>query len=293
MSSLNINTDLVRGLIADQFPQWSGLPVREVVPNGWDNRTFRLGDDKSIRLPSAERYVAQVEKEHRWLPIIAAGLRLPIPIPLAMGKPSDDYPWLWSVYGWIEGEVATSDRIGDMPLFALSLGEFLRDLRGIGTSGAPIPGVGNFYRGGDLSVYDAETREAIGMLDGKFDLDAAVLSRVWGTALASSWHETGVWIHGDVSSGNLLVRDGELAAVIDWGGMAVGDPACDLAIAWTMFDAGSRAVFRDTLDLDDATWERGRGWTLWKALIILSGISETNAVEAERSLETAREILAD
>lgn len=293
MSTFVISTSLVENLIADQFPEWSDLPVREVLPNGWDNRTFRLGDEMSVRLPSAERYVPQVEKEQCWLPILAPQLSIPIPSPIALGKPALNYPWHWSIYDWLEGETATPDRIEDMSTFAASLGGFLRELREVDRDGGPIPGEGNFYRGGDISVYDPQTREAISLLEGKFELNADDLTRAWNTALSSSWSDNPVWFHGDVSSGNLLVRNGELAAVIDWGGSAVGDPACDLAIAWTMFDVDSRDVFRRTLGVDDATWERGRGWTLWKALITLSGMSETNAVEAERALETVREILSE
>lgn len=289
----NINTALVETLIADQFPQWSGLRVREVLPNGWDNRTFRLGDEMSIRLPSAERYVAQVEKEQRWLPVLARQLPLAIPTPLETGEPSDDYPWRWSVYSWIEGETAVADRIKDMPEFARDLSGFLSALHGIDTTGAPSAGQHNFYRGGALSVYDGETRRAIEISKQNSDLDTEAFTDIWDIALSSTWQDLPVWIHGDVSSGNLLVRDGELSAVIDFGGLAVGDPACDLSIAWTMFDDASRRAYRERLDLDDATWARARGWTLWKALIIISGISDSNAAEAKTSLRTVERILLD
>jgi aminoglycoside phosphotransferase (APT) family kinase protein len=287
----NINVELVRRLVADQFPQWSELPVREVVPNGWDNRTFRLGDQMSVRLPSAERYTHQVQKEHRWLPVLAPMLPLPIPAPLSIGEPAAGFPWEWSVNGWIEGETVTRDRISDMNQFAGSLAKFLNQMQKIDSSDGPVSGPGNFFRGGDLAVYDDETRRAIALLDGR--LDGSLLSEVWDVALSSSWQGAPVWVHGDISQGNLLLKDGELVGVIDFGGSCVGDPACDLAIAWTLFDDESRDVFRDAIALDDATWARARGWTLWKALILFSGMSSTNAAEADHSRLTIDRILAD
>jgi aminoglycoside phosphotransferase (APT) family kinase protein len=291
--TVKIDSPLVRRLIASQFPQWRDMTVAEVLPNGWDNRTFRLGDQMSVRLPSAERYVAQVAKEHRWLPFLAAGLPLPIPVPLAKGEAGEGFPWQWSIYGWIEGEIATVGPVANLSGFAVDLAAFLRVLGRIDVSDAPSAGEHNFFRGGDLSVYDGESRQAIEVLENNSDLDTALVSEVWDTALDSAWSKPPIWIHGDVSSGNLLVRDGRLSGVIDFGGMAVGDPACDLAIAWTMFDGDSRQSFRDGVDLDDSTWARARGWTLWKALIILSGVSETNAAEGELARRTIDRILAD
>ncbi len=291
--AFNIDTDLVRRLITSQFPRWSDLLITEVLPNGWDNRTFRLGDRMSVRLPSAERYVAQVEKEHRWLPVLAEKLPLRIPTPLEIGIPDEGYPWKWSVYGWIDGETANTERIDNMPRFARALSEILAALQSADTSGAPGAGTHSGHRGGDLSIYDDQTRKAIEIMDVESDLDKSLLTEIWDVALDSKWDKPPVWIHGDISSGNLLVRDGILSAVIDFGGIAVGDPACDLAIAWTMFEDKSRDTFRNRLGLDDATWARARGWTLWKALIILSGISETNAAEGEHSRQTVDRVLAD
>lgn len=290
-STPNIDADLVSRLVATQFPQWEDLAIKPVAAGGWDNRTFHLGDDMTVRLPSAAPYALQVEKEHRWLPRLAPLLPLPVPVPLAMGIPAENYPWHWSVYGWIEGETAKRERIASLSQFATDLAEFLVALQRIDATGGPAPGQHNFFRGGPLSVYDSETRKAIAALDGKIDTGTA--SAVWEAALASTWHGAPVWFHGDVSWGNLLVSKGRLSAVIDFGTSGVGDPACDLAIAWTLFEGDSRQVFRAGLPADAAMWARGRGWTLWKALITLAGHIDIDPVEVEKSRHVIDEVLAD
>jgi len=237
---VRIDAALVRRLIAAQFPPWADLPVRPVEAGGWDNRTFRLGPRMTARLPSAEPYALQVEKEHRWLPKLAPLLPLPIPVPLAKGAPAGGYPWQWSVYRWLEGEPASVGGIADLRRFATDLAEFLNALRRSDPTGGPPPGRHNFFRGGPLTVYDAETRQAIAALEGRVDTGAA--SAVWQAALGAKWDGSPVWFHGDVAAGNLLVEDGRLGAVIDFGTSGVGDPACDLAIAWTLF--GGRAGTR-------------------------------------------------
>jgi aminoglycoside phosphotransferase (APT) family kinase protein len=285
-----IDTDLVRRLVDTQFPQWRHLPVSPVAFGGWDNRTFHLGDGMTVRLPSAAPYSLQVEKEHRWLPRLAPFLSLPIPTPLAMGKPAQGYPWHWSVYRWIEGETAKTARITDLRAFAIALADFLVALRRIDPTGGPGPGQHNFYRGGPLTVYDGEARLAIAALEGRIDTQAATV--VWESALAATWHGSPVWFHGDVAWGNFLVVNGDLSAVIDFGTSGVGDPACDLAITWTFFEDDSREVFRRRIAFDDATWARGRGWTLWKALITVAG-HDSNQAEAARQRRVIDEVLAD
>ncbi len=262
-----ITAVLVSRLVAAQFPHWAHLPVTPVALDGWDNTTFRLGEDLSVRLPSADGYVAQVDKEHRWLPILAPHLPLPIPEPLAKGAPGRGFPRPWSVYRWLSGGHATVERVADLDRFATDLAGFLAALYEIDPAGGPAPGKHNFFRGGPLATYDSEAREAISALTGEVDTDAA--TEVWAAALAARWHGPSVWIHGDVTASNLLVVDGRLSAVIDFGCSAAGDPACDVTIAWTFFFGDSREAFRDRLPLDDGTWARGRGWALWKALITL------------------------
>lgn len=288
---IEIDATLVKQLIRTQFPQWAELPIAPVENGGWDNRTFHLGDSMSVRLPSAPHYVAQVEKEHRWLPVLGPQLPLPIPVPLARGTPGAGYPWPWSIYGWLDGKPAQADRINDLGRFAKDLAGFLSALRGIDTSDGPVPGAHNFHRGGSLTVYDAETREAIGKLTSK--IDAAAATEVWDRALTTSWHGPPVWVHGDVAASNLLVDEGRLCAVIDFGCAGVGDPSCDLVIVWTFLDSASRNLFRSAMGLDRATWERARGWAIWKALITLVRHRDANPIEAMKAVEIIRNVLDD
>jgi aminoglycoside phosphotransferase (APT) family kinase protein len=288
---VHIDVSLVRRLVTTQFPQWADLPIKPVEFGGWDNRTFHLGEHMTVRLPSAERYILQVEKEHRWLPRLAPLLPLPIPVPLAMGMPAEGYPWHWSVYRWLDGEIATIAHIADLREFASTLAHFLVALQRVDATGGPPPGKHNFFRGGPLTVYDGETRQALKALDGTIDTDAA--TAVWEAALAATWRGSPVWVHGDVSSGNLLVESGRLSAVIDFGSSGVGDPACDLYIAWTFLEGDSREAFRAALPLDRATWARGRGWTLWKALITLAEHININCVKAGEARRVIDEVLAD
>ncbi|NRP70663.1 hypothetical protein ILFOPFJJ_01544 [Ensifer psoraleae] len=288
---LNIDASLVGRLIAAQFPEWADLPIRPVEFDGWDNRTFHLGRHMTVRLPSAAPYALQVEKEQRWLPILAPRLPLPIPVPLAVGRAGEGYPWPWSVYEWREGEIATHAPVADLSAFAATLARFLVALEEIDATDGPAPGQHNFFRGGPLTVYDAETRRALVALEGRIDTDAA--RAVWEAALAATWHGAPVWFHGDVSSGNLLVENGRLSAVIDFGTSGVGDPSCDLSVAWTFFHGESREAFRAALPLDKATWARGRGWTLWKALIVLAELPGTDRLEVEKSRRVIEAVLAD
>jgi aminoglycoside phosphotransferase (APT) family kinase protein len=284
-----IDATLVGRLIRRQFPHWSGLPIAAAEPNGWDNRTFRLGPELLVRLPSADRYAAQVRKEHRWLPVLAPHLPLPIPFPVAMGEPDEGYPWNWSVYQWLGGTPASAARIVDLSEFAVVLARFLACLQKIDPSEGPPPGPHNFFRGGPLEIYDAETRKAIATVQSM--INAELATEVWETALATIWYGGPVWIHGDVAAGNLLVRDGRLAAVIDFGCSGVGDPACDLVIAWTFLSGQSREAFRLALPLDAGTWARGRGWALWKALITFAGNLQADQAAAATARRVIDEVL--
>ncbi len=285
-----IDAALARRLVDRQFPQWADLPIAAVEYDGWDNRTFRLGSELSVRLPSGEWYAEQVAKEQRWLPVLAPRLRLPIPCPVARGAPDAGFPYPWSVYRWIEGEIASHARVADLSGFATSLARFLTDLRRVDATGGPEPGRHNFFRGGPLATYEDEALAALEALGSEVPEAAR---RVWDDAMRTSWDRPPVWFHGDVSSGNLLVRGGRLAAVLDFGTSGIGDPACDTVIAWTFLSGPSRDRFRAELGVDAGTWSRGRGWGLWKALITLRGQLERDAPEAARLRREIARIVAD
>lgn len=282
---VEVSVAQVQRLIASQFPQWGHLPVRPVEPGGWDNRTFHLGESMSVRMPSAERYVAQVEKEHRWLPQVAPYLPQRIPRPLAMGDPGQGYPWVWSVYEWLAGDTADTAARGDRVRIAGELAEFLGALHAVDLPGdIPLAGAHNFYRGGELAVYDGETRAALDQLGAQ--VENGILRDLWEAALKTHWVPKPVWLHGDLSPTNLLVKEGRLSAVIDFGGLGVGDPACDLTIAWTYFSGESRRTFEDGLEVDEETWLRAKAWGVWKSLITLGDdeVGEEKAREAHRVL---------
>lgn len=253
---------------------------------------YRLGNDMAVRLPRIHWAVGQVEKERRWLPRLAPLLPLAVPVPLAKGDPGEGYPWNWSVYRWLEGENATIERIADPRRAATELARFVAALRRIDPTGGPPPGPHNSERGVPLSTRDARTRAAIASLQGTLDTDA--VTAAWEAALrAPVWRGAPVWLHGDLQSGNLLTAQGRLSAVIDFGCLGVGDPACDLQVAWNLLSAETRDVFRAVLAVDDATWARGRGWAMSVGLIALPYYQSTNPVLAGISRYAIDEALAD
>ncbi|OHB35250.1 MAG: hypothetical protein A2882_10680 [Phenylobacterium sp. RIFCSPHIGHO2_01_FULL_70_10] len=285
---VKVDEATVAALVADQFPQWARLPVTRVRPGGWDNRTFRLGADLLVRMPAAAHYIAQVEREQTWLPRLAPGLPLPIPAPVAVGAPGQGYPFPWSICAWIEGETVAAAEDLDHARLAQDLAGFLLALHAIDASDGPAAGPHNFHRGGDPAIYDGQTRAAVATLGDQIDGAAALA--LWDAALATRWERPPVWIHGDVAPGNLLVRDGRLAAVIDFGTCGVGDPACDLAFAWTVLDETARGTFRQRLALDDACWLRGQAWALWKALIVVASAPGVHAHERDLHLRVLQRL---
>lgn len=263
--AMRIDEQLAKKLISEQFPQWKRLSIQAVEQSGWDNRTFHLGNEMTIRLPSKEEYAPQILKEFQWLPKLAQAITsCPITTPLALGKPCHSYPWHWIINSWIEGNTLSVSQVRDMNQFAQSLGRFLTEFQSIDATGGPVAGPHNFYRGGALSAYDAEICQAIPKIQNKQERNIA--ERLWADALSSRWERVPVWVHGDLAAGNILIRNGELAAIIDFGQLAIGDPACDLAITWNFFTGESRELFRNTLSLDRNTWIRALGWTFWKTL---------------------------
>ncbi|MCX5129532.1 aminoglycoside phosphotransferase family protein [Streptomyces sp. NBC_00347] len=256
-----IDAALVRRLVDAQFPQWAGLPLKLLDPAGSDHVIYRLGRELSVRLPRGPGVAGQAAKEAEWLPRLAPHLPLAVPVPVALGRPGFGCPWPWSVSRWLDGEVATAGALADSPAAAAALARFLTALQRFTAPYLPAGAVPAHLTGAPRADRDRATRAAIAEVSGVFD--AVAMTALWEAALdAPGWDRPPVWFHGDFHTGNLLTVDGRLSAVIDFGGLGLGDPARDLTIAFTLMSAPSRAVFRDALGVDDATWLRGRGWAL-------------------------------
>lgn len=289
MHTDEVETDasLVCRLLKGQFPQWADLPIKRVESAGTDNAIYRLGDDMAVRLPRIHWAIEQVAKEHQWLPKLAPLLPLDIPAPLAKGAPGEGYPWDWSVQRWLEGDNATIEAPADLRQAATDVAQFVAALQRIDPTDGPPAG-----RGVPLLLRDAAMRAAIAAVDGLLDTDA--VTSAWEVALqAPQWDRPPVWVHGDLLPGNLLVEQGRLSAVIDFGGLGVGDPACDLMIAWNLFSGESREVFRAALGVDDATWARGRGHALSQAIIFISYYLDTNPAGVRNARRVVEEVLAE
>jgi aminoglycoside phosphotransferase (APT) family kinase protein len=285
-----INIELVQKLLKEQFPKWSAENVSPVEKQGWSNRTFRLGNNLLIRLPSANGYTSLIEKEQKWLPFLAKQLSLSIPKPIAQGEPSEIFPRPWSVYEWIEGETISENSPDDLDIIAHDLAVFLNSLDLVNTEAAPLAGKHNFYRGCSLKNYESDVFKALEILSNQ--IDTAEIHAIWEKATKHEWSKAPVWFHGDMSLGNILVKEGKLAAIIDFGSSAVGDPACDLAIAWTLFSGNNRKIFKETRKVDVHTWNRGCGWALWKALIVWSGI-DPNQTDRSKVESIIQDIVND
>jgi aminoglycoside phosphotransferase (APT) family kinase protein len=274
-----VDAALVRQLLADQLPRWAHLPLRRVPGAGTDNWLVRLGDDKVVRLPRHPGAVDDVAKEQRWLPYLAPHLPTSIPTPLAAGAPGRGYPWPWSVYDWLDGEHPT---VGDDRL-AEDLAGFVRELQAI-----PAPAdAPTSYRGGRLADRDDDVRESLPRCTGLVDVDRATAA--WEEILVLPDRESSrAWFHGDLKPDNLLTTRGRLSAVLDFGGVAAGDPAVEQIVAWSLLDARPRETFRRALGGDDLTWARGRGWALAIAVVALGYYRDTNpglAATSSRQLE--------
>ena len=289
MHADDIATDvaLVRRLLAAQFPQWAALPLAPVASAGTDNALYQLGDDLAVRLSRIAGAVGQIAKEHRRLPRLAPQLPLAIPVPLAQGTPAKGYPPPWSVYRWLAGAEATRARIPDPRVLAMELAVSIAALQRIDPTAGPPSS-----RGVPLAARDTTVRSALAALDGLIDTGAA--RAAWGLALrVPVWSGPPVWSHGDLQAGNLLLAQGRLSAAIDFGCLGVGDPACELIVAWNLLPPDARAVFRATLAVVDATWARGRGWALSIALIALPCYRHTNPLVAEQSRRTIAAALTE
>ncbi|MFD9389970.1 aminoglycoside phosphotransferase family protein [Streptomyces sp. NPDC060000] len=284
---VGLDAPLVSRLVAAQFPRWAGLPVTRLASSGTENAMFRLGADKVVRLPRHPGAVESVAHEQHLLVRLGPELPVPAPVPLEQGGPGEGFPWPWSVYRWLDGRNPVAGALDEPEALAADLAAFVTALRGIETRGGPPN-----HRGGPLAGRDAPTRDALARLTGRIDTDA--VTALWEEALRAPGH-TGppVWAHGDLSPGNVLVEEGRLSAVIDFGSVGVGDPAVDLIVAWNLLPAPARGTFREAVGADDAEWARGRGWALSISLIQLPYYWETNPPLAENSRHVIKEILAE
>ena len=281
---------VVRRLLGAQFPEWATLPLERVATPGSDHVLYRLGSDLVVRLPRKEGVESQIDKERTWLPRLAPLVPCALPAPVAKGGPSRMYPFSWSVYTWLGGE-NPSEGV-PAPELARDLARFVTTLQSVDLPGGPVPGSENFGRGEPLARRDAATRAAIAQLDGL--LDARSVTAAWEHALGMPvWEGRPVWLHGDLTTENILVRGGRLAAVVDFGCLGVGDPACDLMVAWSLMTPQDRQVFRGEVGVDEATWARGRGWALSTALIALPYYGKTHPPRAANARYRIAEVLAD
>lgn len=282
-----IDAPLVRRLVAAQFPQWAGLPVERLASSGTENAMFRLGDDKVVRLPRHPGAVESVAHEQHWLARLGPLLSVAAPVPLERGVPGEGFFWPWSVYRWLDGRNPVAGAVEKPEALAADLGAFVAGLRRIDPQDGPAN-----HRGVPLVERDAFTRSAIAQLEGR--IDTAAVTALWEEALRVPGRTAPpVWAHGDLSPGNVLVADGRLTAVIDFGCVGVGDPAVDLIVAWNLLPASARATFREAVGADDAEWARGRGWALSVSLIQLPFYWETNPPLAENSRHVIKEVLAE
>ncbi|TDC78426.1 aminoglycoside phosphotransferase family protein [Streptomyces hainanensis] len=291
MHADEIETDpaLVRRLLAGQFPRWAELPIELVESYGTDNDIYRVGDRLAVRLPRVPGATGQGAREAEWLPRFAPRLPLAVPAPLGLGHPAEGYPFPWSVCEWLPGDTANGT-IDDLERAAVDLAAFVLALRQLDTTGAHPRPTGS--RGAPLAELDEGVRRSIAELGDRIDGPLAL--RRWKESLAAPVR-TGpeVWVHGDLLPGNLLVVDGRLSAVIDFGTLNVGDPACDLQPAWNSFEGASRRRFRAELGADDASWLRGRGWALAQAVIAMPYYWDTNPGMIRQTSHALRQVLAD
>ncbi len=285
-SPFDITLLLAKKLIASQFPEFAHLNIESVPVQGHDNRSFRLGSELLIRIPTAEAYALKVPKEQVLLPRLAPYVSVRIPEPVRMGLPCEDFPYPFSIYKWLEGTSANLLTINNEALeqLAFDLAEFLKELQNISTIEGPGPGQHNWWRGAPVSVYDQQARSQIAAL--KITKEAMPLLE---KAIRTQWEKPPVWIHGDFAIGNIVINDGKLSGVIDFGGLGVGDPACDLVIAWTFLKGKAREVFIREMNLDSDTWLRAKVWALWKATHELCAMEDKNSPDAQRQ----RQILAE
>ncbi|QLE78368.1 aminoglycoside phosphotransferase family protein [Francisella sp. Scap27] len=291
MKYQDVTLKLADKLIKNQFPEYSHLGLKSVEKQGHDNRTYKIGNDLLIRLPTAESYALKVPLEQDLLPKLAKYITTSIPTPIKMGVPSDDYPHPFSIYRWLDGRSANNITLDGQSLekLAFKLATFLKELQAITDLEGPGPGQHNYWRGDHISVYDSGARKQIANLADVIDSNSAL--KLWERACGTKWNKAPIWIHGDFAVGNILIKDDKLSGVIDFGCTAMGDPACDLVIAWTLFEGESRRIFIREMDHSNDTWLRARAWTLWKATFELCNIEDKNSPVARVQMKIIDQVI--
>jgi aminoglycoside phosphotransferase (APT) family kinase protein len=269
-------------MIREQYPQWAELPLTRMRPGGSDHIIYRLGDAMTVRFPRHSGAVDQARLEARWLPRLAGHLPLAIPTPIAVGEPYADYPWHWAVHRWLDGSAVTTEEFADSTDAVSVLTDFLAALRSFPVVGGPPA------RPLPLPQRDAATRSNIEAVSADFDSDE--LTRTWEAGLnAAPWAGRPLWCHGDFHAGNLLATGHKITAVIDFGGLSVGDPANDLLMAFTLFTPALRQTFRRSLQVDEPTWLRARAWALTTGLTAYTAYA---AIDPAIRKSTTRQIRA-
>jgi aminoglycoside phosphotransferase (APT) family kinase protein len=288
---VDISAGLVRRLVAEQFPRLSVLPLAEFHSTGTVNAIYRLGDELYVRLPRVRRWASGLEREWRWLPLLASSLTLRVPEPIVMGAPSSEYPFSWAVFRWIKGQTYSRDSIGDERQAAADLARFIIELR---TKGDQLSAERETPFAGRPTLAEQDA-DVTSWIEQSGDLiNGAAVTAAWQDALKTpAWDGTPTWIHGDLVPPNLLVRDGRVYAVIDFGATGLGDPATDLIPAWSAFGQAARTIFRDLVGADDCTWRRGRGIALGQAVGLVPYYVATNPALSELGRKMLEEILTD
>lgn len=286
-NEFTVDEDLVISLLKQQYPDLLKFSISKIKHYGTDNAIFRIGKEYVIRLPRFNCAAKQIEKEQIWLPKFEGLLPFKIPVPIKVGNPSEEFPYYWYVYDWIQGVDAYSKPPSDFNQVAKDLALFIKALWEVATDNAPLS-----RRGLPLNTQDKLVCEAISSL--KDTIDTNTISNIWQECLSvSNWNKPPVWLHADLLPSNLLLKNGKIHAVIDFGLTGIGDPACDLIPAWCLLDSNSRIIFKEYLGVDEDTWRRGKGWALSIALIIIPYYLNTNPVLVSVARRIIKEITHD
>lgn len=280
VAELDLPIELVSELIRAQHPDLAALPLTEVA-SGWDNAIFRLGDNMAVRLPRRSAAVELLEHEQQWLPLLQLQLPLPVPVPIRIGRPQNSYPWPWSITPWIDGE--TADKVSLDSDQGTTLATFLEALHTTPPAQAPR----NPYRGVPLIQRSAKFSTCVSALARRGRPVDGPLLRIWDAAVETPIDATPTWIHGDLHSRNVLAARGRICGVIDWGDVAQGDRATDLAATWILLSQGDarEQVLKSCKSVSTDTWRRARGWALLLAVVVLDAADPELIAVAELTLQ--------